>query len=557
MTKNLFQRGIDVLLKRQTNILSAALIIMATVVLSQVLGLVRQRLLASIFGASDILGVYLASSRLPDFLFQLLIASAFSSAFIPIFSDFLTHGREKEGQKMASSLFLVTFIIFFFLSLTLFIFAPFLLQLMNLGSGFSPSQMSLMASLTRIIIVGELIFILGTFYSALLQSYNHFFIPGFAAALYNLGIIIGILTLSNRVGIFAPAYGVILGSVIFAAIQFPMLQKIGFVMNFRISFGLIKNPDLLAVLKLMWPRMVSIGSFQLGTIFIVSLISFLPQSGRNYVIFDYAQTLAFAPVILFGQTIAQAAFPVLAREKNNLSDFKTTFVTSVNQMLYLILPISALFFVLRIPVVRLVFGAGAFDWQATVLTGRTLAFFAIAISAQGLIYLVSRGFYALHDTKTPLIIGTISTAIMIFLGYMFVIHYKFGIESVALANSLGAVVDVLAMLVFLDKMVGGFNKKDWIISVIKILTATVFTGFALYVPIKLLDRLVFDTTRTINLIFLTGISSFAGLTLYLFLTWFLNVREALTFILLFKKLGNWREILGSSEEAIDGSRFNA
>lgn len=335
-----------------------------------------------------------------------------------------------------------------------------------------------------------------------------------------------------------------------------MLKNMGFSIKPHLSFKFFKNPDLIAVFKLMWPRAVSVGSFQLGTIFIVSLISFLPASGRNYVIFDYAQTLAFAPIILFGQTIAQAAFPVLSRERNKIADFKTTFVASFNQMLYLILPISALFFVLRIPVVRLVFGAGAFDWQATVLTGRTLAFFAVAIGAQGLIYLVSRGFYALHDTKTPLIVGVVSTIIMILLGYMFVIHYKFGIESVALANSLGAIINVLIMLALLDRKVGGFDKKDWIISISKILVATFFTVFALYIPIKLLDRLVFDTTRTINLMFLTGISSFAGLILYLFLTWFLNVKEALAFILLFKKLGNWREILGESGEVIDGSRFS-
>ncbi|MCL4353805.1 murein biosynthesis integral membrane protein MurJ [Patescibacteria group bacterium] len=555
MAQNLLQKGVNVLLKRQTNILSAAFIIMATVILSQILGLVRQRLLVAIFGASNTLGVYLASSSLPNFLFQLLIASAFSSAFIPIFSDYLTHGKEKEGHKMASDLFLITFIIFSILSLILFIFAPFFLELINLGSGFSASQMSLMTKIARIIIVGELIFMIGTFYSSLLQSYNHFFIPGIAAAFYNLGIILGIITLSSKVGIFAPAYGVILGSAVFTAIQFPVLKRVGFSAHFSFSSDIFKTPGLYDTLKLMWPRMVSIGSFQLGTILVVSLISFLPASGRSYVIFDYAQTLSFAPVILFGQTIAQAAFPVLSRERRMLGDFQKTFVTSFNQLLYLILPVSVLFLVLRIPIVRLVYGAAAFDWQATVSTGKTLAFFSIAISAQGLIYLVSRGFYALHDTKTPLIIGAISTAAMLILSYIFVIHYQSGVESLALASSLSAIFNLSLMLVFLDKRVGGFKKEEWILSVTKIITATVFTGFALYIPIKLLDQLVFDTTRTINLIILTGISSFMGLSLYLFLTWFLNVEEATTFILIFKKLGNWRDILAKSEEIIDGTRL--
>jgi putative peptidoglycan lipid II flippase len=306
----------------------------------------------------------------------------------------------------------------------------------------------------------------------------------------------------------------------------------------------------------MWPRTLSIGIFQLGTIVTVTLVSFLPNPGRNYVIFDYAQTLAFAPVVLFGQAIAQAAFPVLSQERERLEDFKTTFITSLNQMLYLVLPISVLFLVLRIPIVRLIYGAAQFDWAATVLTGTTLAFFSISIFAQSLVYLVSRGFYALHDTKTPLIIGALTTGFMIFLGALFIFIYHYGIESIAIAYSIGSIINIFVLFIFLDRKTGGFKKISLMISLAKITLATIFTGFALYIPIKLLDQLVFDTTKTINLILLTGISSFAGLSLYLFLTWLFNVKEATMFILLFKRLGDWRQILKGSEEVIDGTRFN-
>lgn len=306
----------------------------------------------------------------------------------------------------------------------------------------------------------------------------------------------------------------------------------------------------------MWPRTLSIGIFQLGTIITVTLVSFLPNPGRNYVIFDYAQTLAFAPVALFGQAIAQAAFPVLSKEREKLEDFKTTFITSLNQMLYLVLPVSALLLVLRIPIVRLIYGAAQFDWDATVLTGKTLAFFSISIFAQALVYLISRGFYALHDTKTPLVIGGLTTGLMILLGALFVFVYHYGIESIAIAYSVASIVDIIILFIFLDRKIGGFKKVSLVASLAKITLATVFTGFALYIPIKLLDQLVFDTTKTINLIVLTGISSFAGLSLYLFLTWLFNVKEASMFILLFKRLGDWRQILKGSEEAIDGIRVN-
>ncbi|OGH21349.1 MAG: murein biosynthesis integral membrane protein MurJ [Candidatus Levybacteria bacterium RIFCSPLOWO2_01_FULL_38_13] len=550
MARNILATGLNLLLRRQTNILTAAFIIMATIVLSQILGLVRQRLLVAIFGASNTLGVYLASSKLPDFLFQLIIAGALSSAFIPVFSDYLGKGEYDKAHRIASSLLTFGLIAFSVLAIVLFIFSYNFSKI--LAPGFNNEQLVLMANLMRIIIVGELLFIVGSFFSAVLQSYNHFFIPGIASALYNLGIIIAIVTLYPVAGIFSAAYGVILGALIFVLIQIPLVKSVKFSFHPVFSF---REKGIAQIIKLMWPRTLSIAIFQLGTIVTVTLVSFLSDPGRKYVIFDYAQTLSFAPVVLIGQAIAQAAFPVLSREKDKIEDFKTTFLTSFNQMLYLILPISVLLLVLRIPIVRLVYGASQFDWQATVLTGKTVAFFSISIFAQSLIYLVSRGFYALHDTKTPLLVGALTTFLMIGMGWLFIFVYHAGVESLAISFSIASILNLLISLIIFDIKVGGFKKFEFLFSVSKIFFATFFTGFALYIPIKLLDQLVIDTTRTVNLLILTGISSFAGLSLYLFLTWLFDVKEASTFLLIFKRIGNWREILSKSEETLDGTRF--
>jgi len=453
MPKNIFQKSFDLLLKQQTNILSAAFIIMVTVVLSQLLGWFRQRELVSIFGASNILGVYLASSRLPDFLFQLIIAGTLSSAFIPVFSDYLVKGKEKEGYVFASTLLALGIGIFIILSLLLVIFADWFCYL--LAPGFSTSQIALMANLMRVIIVGELLFIVASFFSAVLQSYNHFFIPGIAAATYNLGIIIGIWTLSHWLGIYAPAVGVIIGAAIFVVIQIPFVRKVGY------SFHLAALKDVSGIKEvfyLMWPRTLSLAIFQVGTLLTVTLVSFLADPGRSYVIFDYAQTLAFAPVALFGQTIAQAAFPVLSRQRENKDEFKLTFLTSLSQMLYLVLPISVLFLVLRIPIARLAYGASQFDWPATVLTGRVLGLFAISMFAQALIYLVSRAFYALYDTMTPLIIGAISTVVMLGLAAIFVFMSHLGIGSIAVAYSIGSIFQFILLFILLHYKTGGFRK---------------------------------------------------------------------------------------------------
>ena len=515
--------------------------------------MVRKRLLLEFFGASNTLGVYDVATRLPDFLFQLIIAGALSSALIPVFSNHIDRGENEKAHKLGSTLLTLGLIAFTFLAVILFVFSFYFSKL--LAPGFSHQDLILMSNLMRIIIIGQTIFLVASFFTAVLQSHNHFFIPGFASALYNLGIIIGILALTPVLGIYSAAYGVILGSFIFVIIQLPLIIKVKFPLKPVFSINYFKDKGVVQVLKLMWPRTLSIAIFQIGTLATVTFVSFLSDPGRKYVIFDLAQTLAFAPVSLIGNAIAQAAFPVLSREKDRPEEFKKTFVTSFNQMLYLILPISVLFLVLRIPLVRLIYGAPRLDWPATVLTGRTLAFFSISIFAQSLIYLVSRGFYALHDSKTPLIVGGVTTVLMLGLSWTFVFIYNFGIFGIAGAFSIATIVNLFISLILLDMKVGGFKKIEFIFSMSKIFLATFFTGFALYVPIKLLDQLIFDTTKTINLLMLTGISSLIGLSIYIFLTWLFDVKEASTFLLLFKKLGNWKDILSKSEEAIDASHI--
>lgn len=551
MVASLWKKSLSLLLKQQTNILSAAFIIMVTVILSQLLGLVRQRLLVATFGASNVLGIYLASTQLPAFLFQVIIAGALSSAFIPVFSDYLVKNREKDGHAFASNLLCLGLVIFAVISIFLLIFAEFFCHLLT--PGFNTSQIQLEANLMRIIVVGQLFFIIGSFLQAVLQSYNHFFIPGFALALYNLGIIVGIVFLSPFAGIYSAAYGVIIGAFLFVVMQLPFAKRIGFI--FKPSF-ITKSRSLIEVTHLMWPRTLSLTIYQLGVLVTVTLVSFIPNGGRSYVIFDYAQTLAFAPVFLFGQTIAQAAFPILSRQKNDMESFKATFITSFNQMLYLVLPFSVLFLVLRIPIVRLVYGASQFDWDATVLTGRVLALFSLSIFAQSLVTLVSRAFYALHDTMVPLIIGSITTVFMIALGAFAIFVLHTGSGGIAFAYSVASIANFLLLLVILDKKTGGFIQKEFIYSILKIFLATLCTAFALYVPIKLLDQLVFDTTKTINLIILTGISSLIGLCLYLFLTWLFAVHEARTYLLMIKKIGNWREILRKTKEPLDTSTIS-
>ncbi len=550
MPKNLLQKGLSLLLAQQTNILSAAFIIMATVLLSQVLGLIRQRLLLATYGVSAT-GLYYYASSLPDSLFQIVISGALSSAFIPVFSQYLSRDEKKEGYRFASSLLSVSLALFFVISIFLFCFAN---QFVGwvVAPGLPHDQVQQIASLMRIILFGEMLFIIASFLSSILQCYNQFFIPGIASALYNLGIILAIIFLSGPLGIYATSWGVVLGALLFILLQVPFVIKAGF--HFHVSFSITNGVK--EVIHLMWPRTISIAISNVGVLLTGILISFLVDGPRNLVIFDSAKTLAFAPVALFGASIAQAAFPILSRHAHDKKVFKETLMSTMMQMLYIILPVSILFLVLRIPLVRLVYGVSKFDWPATVLTGRTLAFFALSIFAQSLINILQRAFWSLHDTKSPLIIVAISTSCMIVLGGIFLFVYHFGVVSIAAAFFAGSIINFLLLLTWLDIKTGGFDRKLFFASMSKIFIASFITGLALYIPIKLLDQVVFDTTKTINLLELTGIASISGIVIYAVLTWILKVKEAETFLLMAKRVGNWKDVLYDSDEVIESTKVN-
>lgn len=560
MRNGFLWKSLDLLTKRQTNILSAAFVIMATVIFSQILGLIRQRLMIALFGVSQV-GIYFYATYLPDYIFQLTIAAAITSSFIPVFTGYIHKNEEKEGHKMASTLLFIGFILFFIISCFLAVYAESILKIFNLANHLSPEEMSVMINMTRIYIFSEFLFIIGTFFTALLQSYNNFLIPALAAAFYNVGIITGILLFSSTFGIYSTMIGSILGGLIFVLIQIPLANRLGFV--FRPAFTTTIMTGIKKVAQMMWPRAISVIIYNSSIVAIGAFISLLPEPSKMNTIFDLAKTLTFAPVVLFGNAIAQAAFPMLSREKDQPEEFKSTFINSFNQMLYLVLPISVLILVLRIPLVRLVYGAPKLDWPSTVLTGDTLKFFAISIFAQALITLILRGFYALHDTKTPLIVTAITNTLFVGLAYLFVITWHIridaldsGVEGLAIAFSITSIIQLIILFLLLDAKTGGFHKRTLFVPWIKFFLSTFFTAFALYIPIKLLDQLVFDTTKTINLIILTGISGFAGICLYLFLTWVFDVKEARTYIFAIRKFGNWREVLGKIQELVGADKLS-
>ncbi|MBI3559137.1 murein biosynthesis integral membrane protein MurJ, partial [Candidatus Gottesmanbacteria bacterium] len=511
----------DWLFRRQTNILSAASVIAVAVLASRILGLFKYRLLTERFSVADI-GVFITAFRLPNTVFDLIVMGALTTAFIPVFTSYLTRAKHEEADKVASTILNLSILVFAVLSVVFFIFADVLVRL--IAPGLTAKEVALAVPFTRIMLIGQTLpLILGNFLTGILQSHKRFLIPALAPVVYNLGIILGIWFLSPMIGLYGAVWGVVLGAVLFLLIQIPVSLHLKFNYQFKLD---LKLPGVKEVGRMIVPRTLGLAMTQLN--YIANLVISSLISVRAITIFSFAQQLAQLPIGVFAATIAQAALPTLSEENekgDQFSSFKKTFLTSWHQILFLVSPAAVILVVLRIPIVRLVYGASKFDWPATVDTGRTLAFLGIGLVAEAAINLLVRSFYALHDSKTPVIVGSLMVALNILLSVVFIFILNAGVIGLAAGASIADSLSGLILFYLLHRRIKLFDLKSLVFPAGKILLAAGVTGLALYIPLKLLDQLVFDTTRTVPLILLTGTVATIGLAVYLFLTWVLEIEE--------------------------------
>lgn len=536
---------LSLLATRQNNILSGATILMIAVFASRFLGLIRDRLLVQNFDTSEA-AIFFAAFRLPDLLFQILIFGSLSVAFIPVFAEVLHKEGESEAFKFASSILNLSLLVFGVVVIFSIIFVAPLNSLFV--PGFQGEQKILTDQITQIILVAQLILVVGTFFFGIAHTYQRYIVPALAPIFYNLGIIFGIVFLTKFFGMAGLGMGVVLGALLHVLVQLPLVYSLGFKYNFSFDFF---NSGVKEVFKLMSVRNIGLIAEQINETIGVALASLLSYS--SVTLLTFGQHLFAVPIGLFGATIAQAALPVLSKEyaRNEMESFKITLLTTMHQILFLTLPAAAILIVLRIPIVRLVFGADQFNWDDTVLTGRTVAFFAIGLAAQSIVLLLVRSFYAMKNTKIPVIVSLISVSVNILLSTLFVLTLKYEVWSIGLAYSVSAIINAVLLVYFLNRKIHGFNNTNLTIPIFKMLLASSVAAFALYIPMKALDQLVFDTTRTINLLFLTGIASIVGLGIYLLLVWLLDVKELTTFINLFKKFSKIKFSPDTEEMAED------
>lgn len=459
--------------KPTQSIAAAAFIISLAGVASRILGLFRDRILASTFGAGDILDAYYAAFRVPDLIYNLLILGALSAAFIPVFTQLISKEKEKEAWDLANGVLNLQIIVMGALSLLLAINAHFVMQFIT--PRFDEEKMQTTVLFTRIMFLSPLILGISGIFGGVLVSMKKFFIYSLAPIMYNLGIIFGAVFLVKFMGPIGLAWGVVLGALLHMLIQYPAVKFSGFKLKLM-PWKSLKNKEVVQVIHLMVPRMLGVAVSQINFLIITIFASTL--AAGSLAVFNFANNIQSAPLGLFGVSFAIAVFPTLSTyyAKGENEKFAHAFSKTLRQVLFFVIPLSLLIYILRAQIVRVILGTGNFDWEDTILTFTTLGYLAASLFAQALIPLLARSFYAIQNTKTPFYIAIFSEAINILLVVLLI--GKFQILGLAIAFSIASVVNMALLFVFLRRNFDNLEEKQIVRSVLRVILATAGAGVA-------------------------------------------------------------------------------
>ena len=515
---------------------AASIILIATLFLSNILGLLRDHFLSQKIPTDD-LSVYYAAFRIPDLLFNILILGAISSAFIPIFSSLLSKKNKDEAWQVANSVINIAIVSLIIACVILAIIMPFIIPLFV--PGFSPDQQELTVKLARIMIASPIFFGLSYIFGAILNSYKRFVVYSLAPLIYNVSIILGTIFLADPWGIEGVALAVIVGAFLHMSIQIPIAISLGW--RWKVQFAW-RNSNVRRIGILMLPRSIGLGANQIMLLIFTSIASSL--GGSAVAVYNLADNIQTMPMVVFGTSFAMAIFPTLAEKHTSgkNEDFEYYFLKTLRSILYFMIPITFGIILLRAQIVRLILGSGFFGWQQTIDTANTLAYFALALVFTSTIPLLARSFYALQNTKIPMFVTIISVLISIILGKYF--SQTLGVTGLALGYSIGSSINALVLYFILRTKVK-IHDGQVVIFVIKVLIASILMAIAIQ-EIKFVLAIFVDMRRFWGVLLQALGAIVGGGLIYFLLTWVFGLEEIKSIKVIFAKITG-RSLVKESE----------
>lgn len=493
-------------------------IVMAAMIVSRILGYLRDVVIYARFGQNRLTDVYNAAFSIPDFLYLLLVGGALSSSFIPVFAGYLAAGKKEEAWEMASILFNVIMVVMFFGVLLGIIFTPQLVYF--LVPGFSPESTELTVKLTRIMFIQVIFMAFSGISMGILNSHKQFLFPALGAVLYNLCIVLVGLILSKWYGIVGFSIGVVVGAMANFAVQLPQLLKIG--LRYHFSFNL-KHPGVQKVARLILPVLIGLSVIQLNVFVNQNLASNLDPGAVAAL--RTGQRIMMLPIGIFAVAVSVAVFPTLTGNaaRGEIEQFRRNISLGLRSVLFVNLPAAIGFIALGVPLVRLLFEQGMFTAEATLATAHVLFFYSLGLAAYASMQLLNRAYYALQDTMTPVAVGVSTIGLNIALNFLLIKPMAEG--GLALAYSIAGGFNMLILLMILRRKLHGVDGFRIITSIAKSLFASLIMGLVAYGIATSLGQ-VLDLSSKLHQAVQVFLAVSAGGAVYAGLTLALKMEEA-------------------------------
>jgi len=464
----------------------AAGTVMFAIFLGQITGLVRGMIVARTFGASPELDAFFAANRVSETLFLLVAGGALGSAFIPTFTGLLARDEKDSAWRLAAAIANAVTLTLSLLAALVAFFAPQVVRY-ALAPGLSndPQLFTLTVSLLRIQLISAVLFGLGGLFVCILNAHQIFLVPALTPALYQLGIIFGALVLAPSMGIYGLAWGVVIGAGFYLLIQIPTLAKLPnfSLLTSRFSLGL-HDSNVRQVLTLMGPRLLGVAIVQLNFWVNTWLASQMVSGSVTGLYYGFSLMLMAQAVI--AQSAAIAVMPTFSAQHalGQQDEMRSSLAATLRSVILLALPASVGLILLRQPLISLLYQRGEFDDRAVEIVAWALLWYAAGMVGHSIMEILTRAFYAQHDTKTPVIIGTIAMGLNVVFSLAFIKLFELigwmPHGGLALANSLATALEAAVLFVVMRKRLNGIEGSHVLRGVIPSVAGAAAMSFAIW-----------------------------------------------------------------------------
>lgn len=506
---------------KSENIHRATIIVMLMLFLSRILGFIREMIVAKVYGRNYITDSFFAAFTIPDVMFYLLVGGALSSGFMPVFTSYIARDDEEGAWKAANTFTTVALIFILIFNILGITFARYLVPVVAKGFAKDPRAFELTIKLTRIMFTAVTFTVLAGLTRGVLNSYKIFTSPSVGPVLYNVGMILGALLLGKKLGIYGISIGVVVGAVMNFAVQVPDFKRVG--KRFRLELD-IKNEGYKKMLRLMVPAIIGLSISQINLVVNQNIASVLDEGSITAL--RYANRIMLLPLGIFAMGIATTIFPTLNMQvaRHEMREYKDTLSLGFRTVMFITIPSTVGMIALNVPIVRLLFKIGKFTEQDVKITAYALAFYSLAVAGQSAVQIITRGYYAIQDTKTPVKIGALTVLINIILNLIFVRSSRLAIGGIALSYSITSILNMFMLYRKLGKKLDGLRTREDLKSSIKAAIASFVMGGAAFIVSRVIET-KFGIDSKMAQLFDVGLAVTVGMLLYFGTAYILKMPE--------------------------------